>query len=103
MLFGFWNSAMLWREEIFVLKADLKCFQPYFRGPNGLQCHKHSQGRCIGIGKIVKGQESTIYFLSVISLPSHRWNVALTEANNLIFVKGACVCVFLCLHVYVCV
>lgn len=36
-------------------------------------------------------------------LPSHRWNVALTEVNNKIFVEDALVCVSLCVHFCVCV
>lgn len=65
---------MLKEEEIFFLEADLKHFQLSFRWAVGLLSHKHSQEIWIGrdIGKVVNGQETVIYFLPAIGLPSHR-------------------------------
>lgn len=60
----------------------------------------------IGVGKVVKGQKTVIYFFFLITLPSHRLNVALTEVSYKIFVtldKGARVCVSLCMRLYMCV
>lgn len=104
----FWNSAILCHieeGESVCLGGWCKTLQSVFQRAHWFPMLSHSQGWFTGMcrGNVVKEQKATIYFLSDISPHSHRWNAFLTEVNNKISIKDACVFVsaWLQLHLYV--